>query len=306
MPDSSNLILHVKGTENQTTELPKKVVRAAIAQGQLTHSQLIWSTAHNAWKQVRELPELLPSQKLAPAPTARPRGPTGALPQVVTRKTGAVPRVATSPLPKVASGSGSQPDTDSTAVTPTAAKTNYRIVEEDHGVQWFKWICIGLGLVILALIGLNYQLVDQPLVSSLSTTPYANVTVYAHLGGFMQPNALVIHIPPSSSLTSSSMSHFLATLARGTPASPLSGAPYERVSLTSGWTSQYTISGHAWKEFGEMGQEEEAQQKEFLLDQMGDMTGRPLITPNPTLDDAARQAARDKVWTAFVRNFSGS
>src|SRR5579859_6434351 len=217
MPDSSHLILHIKGTENQTTELPKKVVRAAIAQGQLTHSQLIWSTAHNAWKQVRELPHLLPSQKLAPAPTARPRAATGPLPQVAARQTGAIPRIATGPLPMVASAPEPQPAAvDPAAVTPTAAmpaqtiSRSYRTVDEDQGIEWFKWVCIGLGLVILALIGINYQLVDRPLVSSLSTTSYANVAVYAHLGGFMQPNALVIHIPPSSSLTSSSMSHFLA------------------------------------------------------------------------------------------------
>jgi len=42
MPDT-HLILHVKGTEAETTELPKEAVRAAISQGKLTHSQLIWS-----------------------------------------------------------------------------------------------------------------------------------------------------------------------------------------------------------------------------------------------------------------------
>src|SRR5271154_2647249 len=62
------LILHVKGTEAETRELPKPAVRAAIAEGKITHSQLIWSPAQNTWKQVKEMPELLPSQKLAPAP----------------------------------------------------------------------------------------------------------------------------------------------------------------------------------------------------------------------------------------------
>ena len=57
------LILHVKGTEAETRQLPKPQVRAAISQGEITHSQLIWSPVESAWKQVRELPELLPSQK---------------------------------------------------------------------------------------------------------------------------------------------------------------------------------------------------------------------------------------------------
>lgn len=74
MPDlqpGESLVLHVKGTESQTTELPKKAIRTAISKGQITHSQLIWSAAENRWKQVREMPELLPSQKLAPAPVRR-------------------------------------------------------------------------------------------------------------------------------------------------------------------------------------------------------------------------------------------
>src|ERR1700683_2581321 len=45
MPDT-RLILHVKGTEAETTELSRDVVRAAVSQGQLTHSQLIWSPQH--------------------------------------------------------------------------------------------------------------------------------------------------------------------------------------------------------------------------------------------------------------------
>jgi len=56
----TRLILHIKGTDAQTAELPKAVVRAAISQGQITHSQLIWSPSDYAWKQVREIPDLLP------------------------------------------------------------------------------------------------------------------------------------------------------------------------------------------------------------------------------------------------------
>src|SRR5258707_4657143 len=93
-PSDTHLILHVKGTESETARLPKQVVRAAISQGQITHSQLIWSPPDNAWKQVRELPHLLPSQKLAPAPA--PRVPTGPIPRVVGAQTGSVPRVAVS------------------------------------------------------------------------------------------------------------------------------------------------------------------------------------------------------------------
>src|SRR5271154_4024377 len=83
MPDT-RLILHVKGTERETTTLPKQVVRAAISQGQITHSQLIWSPTDNAWKQVRELPHLLPSQKLAPAPVVTRTAPLPKAEKAVT------------------------------------------------------------------------------------------------------------------------------------------------------------------------------------------------------------------------------
>jgi len=78
MPDlvqGESLILHVKGTTADTKEMPKKAIRTEIKEGKITHSQLIWSAKENQWKQVRDLPELLPSQKLAPAPQRRPQAP---------------------------------------------------------------------------------------------------------------------------------------------------------------------------------------------------------------------------------------
>ncbi len=54
LPDllpGERLILHVKGTEAETKELPKDDVRAAIYQGTITQSQLIWIPQEHAWKQ---------------------------------------------------------------------------------------------------------------------------------------------------------------------------------------------------------------------------------------------------------------
>src|SRR5271156_3329017 len=60
----TRLILHVKGTEAETQELPKEDVKTAVAEGKLSYSQLIWSPPDHAWKQVRELPDLLPGESL--------------------------------------------------------------------------------------------------------------------------------------------------------------------------------------------------------------------------------------------------
>ena len=114
------LILHVKGTESDTRHVPKQELRSAIAQGTITHSQLIWSATDNAWKQVRELPELMPSQKLAPAPPKTPvpaaAAPTPAV-AAASVPEAAKPQVRApaaltgtpSPKPRIAGAEGSAP-----------------------------------------------------------------------------------------------------------------------------------------------------------------------------------------------------
>lgn len=301
---NTSLILHVKGTIDETTTLPKQAVRTAIAEGKISRSQLIWSPGHNAWKQVRELPHLLPSQQLAPPPTPRvasgklPRVATGALPRVAT---GAIPRVATGALPRVATGALPQVATSSgrpkAATAPHVESPNYQVIEKSH-INPLKWLCLGLGVFIFGALGLNYLIVEQPLLSALSQTPYSKVTVYAHLGGFVQSDALVIHIRGSDSLNQSNLTDFLMTLARSTPQR---NGVFERISLTSGFSSQYTISGSDWKEFGDMSQADEAQRKEFLLNQLSDAAGQPLVSLiNSTMTTEAQRAEKEKIWTAFV------
>jgi hypothetical protein len=355
MPNT-RLILHVKGTQAETAELPKEVVRAAISQGQLTHSQLIWSPAANAWKQVRELPDLLPSQKLAPSPSREaavpvpkavdgviPESPTGPVaraaaaaagpprvrvasasagtPQVrVAAASAGPPRVrvasvsAGTPQVRVAAASAGTPQVRvaaASAGTPTVRaaaqasvpSTGGFVVNENDGSHPLKWICIGLGILILLVLGGNYLLVDRPLVSNLGQTSYSNVRVYAHLGAFMQPNVMVIHIPASSSITPDNLTDFLVALARSTPQNPITRDLFTRVALTSGWTAQYSFSGYSWKELGDMAQEGKAQQKEALLVRLVDASGQPLM-PESTLNEAAQQAARDKVWATFVAHFA--
>ncbi|MCE0497821.1 MAG: hypothetical protein LV481_07750 [Methylacidiphilales bacterium] len=293
----SRLILHIKGTENQTTELPKNVVRAGIAQGQISRSQLIWSVAHNAWKQVRELPQLLPSQKLAPAPA--PRVGTVSLP-----KRAKIAQGQTGPVPKVVAraSKGGTP----VAVRPVihAAPETDLLVGQERGFRFMKWICIILTVLILAAVGVNYLLVDQPLVSRMSQTTYANVPVYAHLGAFVQPDALIIHVPVSSAVTSANLVDFLQVLAHSTPKAPGGGNTFDDVSLTTGWAGHYSFTGYAWKEFGDMADANEEQKQAFLLDQLKDTSGQSLVSSEGALEPAAQQAERDKVWAEFVAYFT--
>ena len=263
---SEHLILHVKGTQAETRELPKQAVRAAISQGQLTHSQLIWSSTENTWKQVRELPDLLPSQKLAPAPSRVERvsvpkavdnvileSPTGpvaravATPQVrvaaaapprvrVATATASIPQVrvaavaATGP-PRVRVAAVAAETPTVRAATPIFVRsTGDFVVKEDTDSHPLKWVCIGLGILILLVLGGNYFLVDRPLVSNWSETSYSNVPVYAHFGAFMQPHVIVIHIPASSTITPGHLTDFLVALALSTPQDPITHNFFERVA----------------------------------------------------------------------------
>jgi hypothetical protein len=395
MPGES-LILHVKGTESETKQVPKKAVRSAISHGEITHSQLIWSPDQHAWKQVRDLPELLPSQKLAPAParevahyvpkvaqTIIPESPGGlvaraaasatATPRVrVAVATGSPPKVwpttasAGAPLQpgaEIASGSVPKVRADvpsaeaprvrvaeagsSTAVpqvrvaTASASVPKVRVASASPGVPQprkimaasvvraagsvqasvrssgdlkvdehdeshpLKWVCIGLGALILFVLGANYLLVDQPLASGISQTPYSKVTVYGHLGAFLQPNVIVIHIPRSAAITPDNLVDFLVTLAHNTPENQLTRDIYARVALTSGWTAQYSFSGYNWMQLGEMTHDSEGQRKEFIMAQMGDGNGDPVL-PESTLNQQMSETEREQVWNAFIAHFTAS
>jgi hypothetical protein len=298
----TRLILHIKGTENQTAEIPRYIVRAGIAQGQISQSQLIWSNADNAWKQVRELPGLLPSQKILPAPSVR--GGTVPLPKNTgsgNAQAGAVPKIAakaslkSTPL-KVKAMTVKVPVQDTSK--------DDLLVEQEIGIPFMKWTCIALAILILAAVGVNYLLVDRPIGSGLSQTIYSQVPVYAHLGAFLQPDALVIHVPVSPMLTSANLTDFLQVLAHGTPPAPTGKNPFDNVSLTTGWTGHYSFAGYAWQEFGDMAGLDEAHKRAFLLDNLRDSSGRPLVSPSGALDPAAQQAERDKAWTEFAAYFT--
>jgi hypothetical protein len=356
MPDlvpGESLILHVKGSTADTKEMPKKAIRTAIKEGSITHSQLIWSTPDHQWKQVRDLPELLPSQKLAPAPVLRDQVPVldssePTVPQVrVAAPAEATPRVrprvvgpprvtiasahppagqaAASPSPKpmvsvaqtavpspqarvavVAPSIAAPGATPPAETAPTPEPDSVLVHPEEHeeGFPAIKWLCIALGALLGMVLAGNYFMVDWPFRSNFARTPYASVFVYAHYGAFVQPNVVVIHIPASAKLTPDNITDFLAALAASTPKNPITGDYFERVALTSGWVSQYSFAGSAWKELGDM-QHESAEDREIQILSAGtDAAGKPLLEEETTLGDEAREARRERAWKAFVGSFT--
>jgi len=367
MPDlvpGESLILHVKGSTSETKEMPKKAIRTAIKEGQITHSQLIWSADEHQWKQVRDLPELLPSQKLAPAPVPRPHvpmlpsaepgaapvavaralpvatpkarpavaGPPRAIPSVGKETPGptiAQPAVAVAgtavPAVRVASAAPVPASAPRVAVAtaPRAAQAPMAAVvapefhppagpheghivnEEDDVSNPVRWVCIILGALLALLVAANFFLIDWPLSSSLGKTSYANVFAYGHYGAFIQPNVIVIHIPPSEKLTPDNITDFLVALAHSTPRNPLTNDYFDRIALTSGWTSQYSFSGLAWMSLGEMKAAQAEDIRTRILSTGCDAIGQPLLGPS-TLNETAKEAAREKAWKQLVANFTKS
>ncbi len=325
---NTQLILHVPGTEKDTTALPKKAVREGIAQGQIKYSQLIWSPVHEAWKQVRELPHLWPSQKLAPAPAPRvtssvpiPRVSTPVAVPITPKVRVAVakPRVQAPPKISLRASADVQPEAtvpriheNQPAPVPVAVpvpmvraaavrtESDHLVVEEESGPPFVKWICIGVGSLLVLILGGNYLMVGHPVASRLAQTSYGKVSVYSHLGAFMQPGDLALHVPASSELNESNFAGFLVALAQSSSSRPFGGEAFERVSLTPGWTGRYSFDGQAWRDLGKMGGQDAQTQKDFILNQVDDASGQPLA--GTTTDEGARE----KVWEKFVQDFSRS
>jgi hypothetical protein len=323
MPDllpGESLILHVKGSESETKEMPKKAIRTEIKEGRITHSQLIWSAAENQWKQVRDLPELLPSQKLAPAPPRKatpmlenivpdsPQGPVApAAPQAKAQQATAV-RTAQAATPSaavraaVAAGPkaavGAKPVMARGNVAPFPGTHAGHVVEErQEGFHPMKWVCIGLGALILIILMVNYLMVSHPLRSRLAQTPYSNVFVYAHYEGFIWPQTIVIHIPATDKLTPGNMTDFLVALAHSTPGN------FDRVALTSGWMPQYSFAGSAWKNLGEMQDDSVEDRKDRILSDAVDAAAQPLLQTS-FLSEEAQQAKHEQAWKDFVAKFT--
>jgi hypothetical protein len=394
MPGES-LILHVKGTAADTAEMPRKAIRTAIKEGKITHSQLIWSADEHQWRQVRELPELLPSQKLAPAPPRRspapmlesiepdsPQGPVARAVAVATATPVAMPKARptvvgpprvtiagakATPQPKIAQPSVAEGQVPSVRVaqaqpavavvatasavpvarvavaaeprvavavaqaTPKAVKvavpqvapaanqaaasggqhaadaphSGHVVKEQDDGFHPMKWLCIILGLVVVLVVGVNYLLIERPLASNMSKTAYANISTFGHYGAFVQPNVIVIHIPPSEKITPENITDFLVALAQSTPKNPITNDYFDRIAITPGWTAKYSFAGSAWKSLGDMKGESAEDIRTQILGNGSDSSGQPLLGES-TLNEAAQEGRRNEAWKEFVASFTKS
>jgi len=294
--------------------MPRSEVIEAIRRGEIPQDNWVWSPSHNDWKQVAELPELNPPPPTPSRPAVFMDGKMPPMPSSIPQatKTPAAAKAANPVLPKAATQphqvSVAHTTAASAALAPSAtaaAKTRFsKKMEVKNEFPFFKVLFGIIFLIVGGALAGNYLYVDSPFTLNMSNTPYATVPVYAHLGAFIQPGALVIHIPPTTAINEGNMANFLATLARNTPPRPFSSSQYDGVGLTSAWKSQYVFNGADWDTLGKMIKVPAEERRKFELEHLLLLDGTPLLKVKKDEDPATVTAAEDKAWQAFVSNFN--
>jgi hypothetical protein len=287
MPDhtSSLLFLAVPGTQ-ETRQLDLESVRDAVARGEIGLDNWAWSADRNEWVPLAQLPEFA-----APAPAM------AVPPEPMT-----IVRVEPKPVTAVAAPMKAQAG----AMPHAATYFSKSMDDHPHEAPVLRILFIGLGLVIVALVVVNYFLIEQPFRTKMATTPFADVSAHAHLGAFMQPTALLIHVLPNAKINSDNFADLLTALAQSAPRHALPGMDFKTVSLTPGWLGRYLISSDDWAGFADMSGFTPDEKRQFVLTHVERGGGAPLLTVhrNETLDQ--RNAEEDAVWRQLVATFHGS
>lgn len=292
-----------------TREVTGEELRAELARGEITSDYWVWSPEHGDWKQIRELPTLWAAPAAIPVPTFTPLR-TAAIPNV-QQPEAAVPAVDTTrPLPVKGMAKVEQvitPVAAATAAAPKVKRKKHRSViqrsvhvEDDDHFPWVKFLFEALYIGIAVVVGLNYIVVDKPLNETLAATPFVLVPVHAHMGSFVQPNAMVVHVLPSADLTKDNLPDFLQTLAASTPNQPFAEKPFEIIELTSGWEAQFSMSGPNWTRLGTMAGASSSDRRDFIVDHLCSISGDPLIHHAEKLGPIDLKAARDNTWRDFT------
>ena len=273
MPSTSSqtYTLAIPGSD-QLRELSQETLLEEMAQGKISEDFWIWSPRDNDWKQISEFPNLRPAHR---RPTARPIQ--------------AIRAVA--------------PEESS---RPVARKKVVRRKFDDDRPDGFPYIKFLVGLLTVALavvVALNYLWIDKPLNASIARTPYLLVPVHAHLGSFVQPTAIVLHILPTQELNKDNFADFLQKLAHGTPAPPFQARFYEVVTLTPAWFSEFAMPGDDWSKLAHMDGAKPEAIRNFVTLHLCNLAGQPLVGRLSNLDPAQLTAAKDKVWNELTGKF---
>jgi hypothetical protein len=284
----TTLFLAIPGTR-ETRELDLETVRHGVARGEIPLDNWAWSPQQNAWLPLSQLPEF---SQVAPVPFTA--APVRVEPKKVEPVKVAVPAVQVR-MPAVA-----------VASTNHMATYYSKPVEEPREFPVFKVLFFVLGMVSAALVVANYFLIEQPFRTEMARTRFASVQAHAHLGAFVQPNALLIHILPSRDINPDNFADLLAALTQAAPHQAIAGFPFSTVSLTSAWRGQYTLPIDAWSGLAGMSGDSPEQKKLYVLSHLESIEGEPLLRVPKNEDPAQLQTREDKAWKELVAHFQSS
>jgi hypothetical protein len=293
------LFLAIPGTQD-TRELDLESVRSAVARGEIALDNWAWSAARNEWVPLAQLPEFA-----APAPAPVPSVPVAPIEPVKVVPVQPKAAVKASAEPARVAVAAQVPSAR-TAAIGHAATYYSKPIEEHNEFPIFKILFVILGVIIAALVVVNYFLVDQPFRQNLAKTPFAKVTAHAHLAAFVQPGVLLIHVLPSNQVTSDNFADLLTALTQSAPRQAIAGQPFKTISLTPAWLGQYAISADDWDGFADMSGFTPDEKKQFVLSHLERIDGAPLLETlkNQTADQ--RKAQEDRVWNQLVSQFEGT
>lgn len=266
--DRTIYTISIPGT-NETRELSQESLLEELARGTIRRDFWVWSPEHEDWKQISEIPELAPAGKSAPL-------------------------FVPAPIPIVPAAREKR---------KTGLRRSQRVAMDDDGFPFVKILFGVVYVAVLAIIGLNYFMIDKPFGEKLSQGPFILVPAHVHLGSFVQPNALVVHILPSHELNEDNFADFLCTLAGSTPEQPFQDKPFEMVALSPDWFSQFALHGADWQNLGKMKDATPEDRKNFVTDHLDNIAGQPLIRHLNRLSPGDLKIARTRVWQDLTAKF---
>jgi hypothetical protein len=299
------LILAVPGTQD-THELDLDSIRAGVARGEIALDNWAWSPTRNEWLPLAQLPEYAESPTVSAAPVAV----AVAAPVAVAAVAQATPvvKVAQATPVRVATAAhipAARQVTAQGAPGKMAATYYSKPIVEHREFPVFKILFAIMGVFIVAVIIVNYFMVDQPFRAALAKTPFSNIQAHAHLGAFAQPNAMLIHIVPNAALTDDNFADFLTALAQSAPRTVIAGKSITTLGLTSKWLSQYVITSDDWDGFADMSGYSLEEKKKFVLEHLEKSDGTPIYVVARNEKPDVQHAHEDAAWDELVTVFSG-
>ena len=291
--DPQTLILAVPGTQ-ETQVLDFQSIRDAVARGEIGLDHWAWCPMQNEWLPLSRHPHFVHvDPTVAEEPVVEETAPL-ADPEPIQAQPVPTPVVV-----KMQAFGGP------VVVNPNQLPATYysKPIEESGEFPIFKTLFFVLALIVAAMVGVNYYLIDQPYHQNLSKTSFASIQTHAHLGAFVQPNALLIHILPSTGINPDNFPDLLMALTQCAPSEAITGIPFASVALTSSWFGQYVISAGDWKGFADMSGLSADQKKEYILNHLERSDGSPLVTYRKKDTPEIRKAHEAQAWNELVAHF---